>query len=811
MSTTAQRIAFSQKSNHEDLGLCLITVARDGTVQCLDGETLKEQWRTQPDVLFQELQIAKQSECEVEFVQVASAMDAIDGIFEGKHDLFGVYSRAIVREEFNPDVLLVITKVSKPSSNGPQRYLHVLGIMNGAVGQQPQGLAQILVTPIAIPNSTSEGTMKYRIDARSGVVLALCEGMLSSYIAKGSIARLQSTIEVPGVTSFLRLSKTSILAATSHSLEIYNPAYRSLQSKTPLSIESDAQGSPLDSQDEVVAGKMDACELLIYFSTLEIAVGLRGSTLVAVQLEPPRAREAKRRADGLLIDSIGRGLPREIATAKRNCTETQSSVFTDYLPGSVLGNYWTQWHTEVAMADDLLRSQDLEGFENMMAAKLGFDLGTVKQSVNNNALIPEGDVDKEVSEIVSPAELPLADFPQVDRRWVLLAISKVFTWKKMSEHATGVHLTCDMPQSKLLNYLVEAGHLSSSNMKAAFRDDALDEEDIESILAEEVPAVLVEIDPSMELLADYLAVTTLGAIELLTSIRLVTGSLGLGQSAAAKASQLLLTNGEIDDQDMDADAIGMELDKAEEELQVTEFYFLGDQSSSRSTALSLAFSKLESCPAMATVHGIRRLYKPEETLSLINILRTELIRDGWTTRYLDSSQDDAELDIEGGPDGSIRIIADLLCRCIDSVGPSGWLANDALLANFGGQHETADFFEQLKMEVSAALEGIEEAIRLRGILTQAVKFGASLQNDPLSGGAQEGSGGGKKGKAAPAILPASAALQSRMLPFGLKKQTSKVTHQKVVAGGEILARSQREIGHLISQNVGSYSLERIKI
>ena len=49
------------------------------------------------------------------------------------------------------------------------------------------------------------------------------------------------------------------------------------------------------------------------------------------------------------------------------------------------------------------------------------------------------------------------------------------------------------------------------------------------------------------------------------------------------------------------------------------------------------------------------------------------------------------------------------------------------------------------------------------------------------------------------------------LPLGLKTGKERISAQKVVSGGEIVDRSARETGHLRSQQVGPYSLERIAI
>jgi hypothetical protein len=310
-------------------------------------------------------------------------------------------------------------------------------------------------------------------------------------------------------------------------------------------------------------------------------------------------------------------------------------------------------------------------------------------------------------------------------------------------------------------------------------------DEVENIIGEEIPALLAQIDPAMELLVGYLSGTQLGSTELVSSIKLLLRSLGLFEDSS-KMLQRLTENGE-QGQDQEHEAITMELDRAEEELQITEHYLGGH----RTRGLGVAFSKLAACPSVATVQSLRRLFKPEETIGLMNVLRAELIKDGWTTRYLDRTGADQD-EIEAPPDGSIQLIADLMSRCIDSVGLGGWMASDTMLASSGSQEDSADFFSQFQAEVSVALEGIMEAVRLQGALAEAVNY-AKRARKALPDSA--------KGKGA--LVP-----MSEELPLGLKTD-SRISAERVRSGGEIVARSSRQMGHFVSKKRGIYSVHRI--
>ncbi|KAJ2970540.1 hypothetical protein NUW58_g9664 [Xylaria curta] len=179
------------------------------------------------------------------------------------------------------------------------------------------------------------------------------------------------------------------------------------------------------------------------------------------------------------------------------------------------------------------------------------------------------------------------------------------------------------------------------------------------------------------------------------------------------------------------------------------------------------------------------------------VLRIELVKGGWTDRY--SEVDHCEdVPFDAPPDGIIKLIADLLGLCLDSLGPSGWLLNDAVQTG----DDTTDFVGSLMHEVSAALEGLEETVYLRNLLSGPVKYLEEMARKAAAGVQDVNSA---KPVAVRLNDPVAGAL-----PLGLKA-ASRVSSHKVVSGGEVIQRSLREAGHLISQKVGSYSLERIVI
>ncbi|KAK4178022.1 hypothetical protein QBC36DRAFT_325781 [Triangularia setosa] len=741
--TSQHSLPTDELPNHE-----IIAVASDGTIIGLDGETLDEKWSSTPAVLAQGLASGSASRLQVDFSQVASAADVVDGIFGSKNDLFGVFQENVSRDGFNPDILLIITSSQTPEE-ATQQNLHILALPSGRQAQS------VFATRLpGFPPST-----KYQLDARSGTLQTLANGLLSSYTFSFGSLRLENKLQVSGMASFLRLSKTSVLAATSESFSIYNPIYRSLQAATPV-----------DSEGE--------CQLISYFGTREIAVGLRGSSLVAVQIEAPKNRNMKRRAEGLLTDAIRRGLPREQSGTKRIRGEhLSSSILGESLPGVLSEISSAEWEKGVAKADELLIAEDLRAWEELMAATFKIQIKTTEAQKNDS---------NAVNSIVAHVQLPTwtwpsstAEYAHVDRRWIFYAISKVFAWTQPAADSEGPRLTCPLAASSVLNYLVDAGHLSASNIKSAFKDETCELENVDDIIGEELPPLLAQIDPTMEILLGYLSGTQLGSTELVSAVKLLLHSLDLFESPP-NLGQKRLKDVPEQGADEENDTIRMELDKAEEELQITEVHLSGH----RFRGLGVAFSKLAACPAVSTVQSLRRLFKPEEIIGLLNVLRAELIKDGWTSDYLE--------EIEAPPDGSLQLIADLMTRCIDAVGLGGWMAFDSVLANSASHEDASDYFARFNLEISSALQGIIDSIRLQSMLAEATSYAKKARRALL-----------EAGKGMPTTVQFA-----EQLPFGLKTD-AKISTERIRSGGEIVQRSSRDIGQAISRRRAIYSVQRI--
>ncbi|KAM4062640.1 utp8 family protein [Hirsutella rhossiliensis] len=751
----------------------VVAVCESGELVYLSGESLSVQWSASSKSAVQDVVAGAIDHFEVEYVSSTSLAELRDGMFKNRLEVFSALPKGL-----EPTLFVMVTK--SMSQERMTRHLVVLAAMPGNSSNSAglQKLIPLDVTPIGTSGGGDEQTT-YQVDIQSGLLLELFPGSASIYDLGGAVPKQKSAIQVEGAESFLRLSRPFLLSTSLDSLSLFNYQHRSIHAKAAL----DLSELPLESQSP------RTCQLLTYLRSQDLVVALVDNVLVSIQIEPPKAHGKRRRA-GLLIDSIGRGSSMEMCPKKLR-SEAPSMEFSSYVPGTMTETYLAKHNEEVQAADELLGNNELAKWEDVLRQK--FNMGFRQEAEQKSGATG----DEAVADLQESAEwewMTESSYPPVDRRWTMYAISQVFSVEtSLDEPRPKLRLV--LADSNVTTYLVVAGHLTLSNLMMAFRADLSNEPAECRSLASSLIDCIIEADASMTLLLNYLQATKLGEVELLLAIRILMLSMDLISGTKDKTldTTRLLTNEPHDGNDK----YEMDLDDLEREIAVTEHY-LGDESSSRSRGLTLAFTKLWRLPAVSTVRALRATIQTEEILAFIYLLRIELVRGAWTSLYIDPTRFESEGN-EPPPDGVITLIADLLGRCLDAIGAGGWLFNDAM--SWADKTEAGDFLTALKLEVTAALEGIEEAVYLNGVVGEAVRFGITAGKRWASR---------QTWNSSKPISVHLEARESRMLPLGLKTKQLP-TMDKVVSGGEVVQRSMRETGHLISRNVEAYSLEKIAV
>ncbi|KAG6009095.1 hypothetical protein E4U54_008603 [Claviceps lovelessii] len=763
----------------------IVAICEEGQIVHLSAEDLVIQWSAASKSTVQEAVSGVMDKFEVEYVSSGSVSDFREGIFKNRPEIVTALPMLL-----NPDPSLIFLIVKSIAQDGQiARHVVILAAMPGGTGaaSELQKLITLEISPLAMESGSDTGATVYQVDTQSGLLMALTDGRLTIYDLAGAVPQKKSVVYMDGAQSFARLSRPFLLSASSDSLVLYNHHYRSIHAKAEL----DLSELPADGQQS------RHCQLITHLRSQDVVVALIDNVLVCIQVEPPH-HLGKRRKEGLLIDSIGRGTSSyEIQRKKLKAGKT-AAEFSRLLPGTLTDAYLARYQSESKTADDLLASDELDKWEDLLRKKFSMRLRKERDSSTTS---PAADDEAQESPEWHWFNKPQA-YPAVDRRWVIYAMSRVFTVRLSGDGDSKAELRLALPDSNVTTYLAVAGHLTLSNLESAFREELSANGPEPRVLASQLIQNLTDADPSMTLLLNYLQATKLGEVELLFAIRSIMLSMDLLPGAKKAKTMKLLTSGTHEDAENEAPE--MDLDDLERDIAVTEHY-LGDESSSRSRGLTLAFTKLWRIPALTTVKALRTTIRTEELLSFIYLLRVELVRGAWTSLYIDPTSFESEGN-DPPPDGVITLIADLLGRCLDAVGAGGWLFNDAM--SWADKAEAGDFLTALKLEVTAALEGIEEAVFLNGIVGEAVRFGL-LAEKSRAARLHWNSNNNNSGSSKPSTLQVESR-ESRLLPLGLKTKLMP-TWEKVAAGGEIVQRSSRETGHLISQKVEAYSLEKLTV
>ncbi|KAG4439929.1 hypothetical protein IFR05_004604 [Cadophora sp. M221] len=776
----------------------VLAVKEDGEVQCYDGDTLEEKWTSPAAALSRDAAIPVKN-LRVEFAQLTNAFSASQGILKGRQDLLTLFPQEVVEDGFNPEILVLIAWSGETES----RTLYVLNLPRRStayVKGMKYSVESLLAAEIPSRGLNAATKPSFNLQVSVGVLQQLHGDALTTFDLSDTLPKQQSKIVSAEAQSFLRLSNTAVMVSSKHSITVFNPKYQSRLAVVGLDVASDdSLKRKRNGNEPTEGGPSHVCKFVSYFPKLGAAVAIIDNDLVGIQIEAQKDRHGRPRTAGLLIDSLGRAAKDQSRAGRDEAVNPKKSklggmvTLDSFLPGSIgLGQPWAE---KIVGLEELFARGDCDEskFDEKIETHFGADWTEQTKASETEGLdamdiSTNGDV---ANKTTTKRRFPASD---VDRRWVLYSLGKIFTWAA-SEDGDEPKLSISFYPLNTFMWLTSNGYMTVANIEAALRANGTS---VISIPAGQLVKTLLEIDPDMDLLYAVVAKNYLAAPELLHAIRKLMESLGLlGENPGSK--QGLLTNG------ADAETANVDIEEqvaeAEKDLEIAE-YQLGPGSGTRGAALSLALSKLYSCPSEDITIALQTIFTSQEIVCLIYLFRFELARGGWTTRYTDSLEQlemvDEDADIQ---DNAIIVIASLLNNCIDAVGTVGWLSGEARLAD-DDLFEAEELIASLKLEVSAALEGIEEAVCLRSVLSELVSYANSFQKslppqpkDP------------KKGSDAPVVLP-SDDQDIRALPISLKAE-KQISLLKIGAGGAVHKRTARDIGFLKSQKVGKYCRERI--
>ena len=749
----------------------VLAIHENAKVTCYDLKLQKEEWAEYSPHQSR----AGQQEQETALVQYATCLstaEARKGILRERDDV-----RAALSE--NPEaasllLCLSATPLFQDSAN-LKLSVELFSIQNSdKVSRTHLKLLKILSQDINPPQMHDHKQCQFSYHAASATLYQQTAKAVYVYDLSELISRPKHIIQPDygDIASCLRISACLLATLTACNINLIALPYCSLQGSKTLPSKS-RQANDLVAQKDpkhLPAGAR-LC-LLSYSAQYQTLVALNGSRLVATSISEAFHKNnlRKRKRDGLLISSLGKGSSTSQLIYQQKFSNSASKLLGR--PLTQPGDHSIEASRLVAL-DGLLRQDGPKAFDEAIMSELRSDQ---------------------------------TKHPRISHQQISYILTKMFKLSSIEANKDRTGRECHSLRVSLWlrqtsQWLLAHGFLTLSRIESAFKHNGT--LPITSELAHSALIIaLTTYDPSLSLLSTALASPIpLSPEDLAHALAVVTR-----QSVDSKASstQNFLTNGEIPLEDDGQDNMRPFHDTRTYGPAV---YFGGSvpqNSELNQRILSLVLGKLYSYPSFAVTSALRDAFSTLELHSLVDLLRIEIASNGWLSLY---ENDFSTTRQEGVSNDQLMLVSHILNSVLDALGPAGWM-----LASSSAEvlTECTDVISYLKVEVSAALEGVEETTYLKGMLGEMLLCGKeSLHPRSRKALTDSGSQNPKIELANPKSF-ISKDKGSEMLPLGLKIKPA-FSVMKVGAGGELMTRSRRDIGRLKSKMVGEYSFERIVI
>lgn len=784
--------------NHDEKKLRtagVLVVHENSEVRWLSQNLEREEWKALAALGASENGVELKSR--VEHAVVLDLRQAQKSLLKSREDVLAMLgaNQEVDIEEEKQKLLVLITRNHAP---GAEDALH-LRMFNLRLGKPTAGmvsaisikpLQEVMSLPLPEPDPLRPqgGKSTFAFHSASGVLHQYSDRSIAEYDLTGSSPRLSHYMQTgpDSMTSCLRLSNLTVMATSSTSISVLDMQYRSVQDSMSLHTQSDTP-SNLSQSTLPDRHANPGVHLLSYFAPLNLVVAIQGRKLVAFHVDTPQAHSSgnkKRKRGGLLADSIGRGMkftqplhPQESATSKIPKALSLSS--------SSSRNLGDQWQSLRATMDRYITQQNVEGFEKFMASQPIF---------SKTATDARDDLD--------PFAVPRKS-TTTDRRMVLYLLSKIFTLDQdtpaVPKGGQGARLNLRITffTLKLFQWFVRTGDFTAQQVEASLKHaGALSSKD--RLPVGSFVQALADFDTSLETLSMvFKSPAHVDVGDVVYALRLVIRIL---QPSSVLDETRMITNG---DNGVQSDTDEVMLLASSAAAHGTDIVSsAAADSSTAKTLFTLCLATLSAFHDSQVSKALRQYLIKDDLISLVHLLRVDLARSGWLSHYTD--EEFIPVASKDQPEDQLSIIAKILNCVIDAIGTGGWIAGNA---SAGDLMETEDTIIYMKAEISAALEGIEEATYMKGLLGEILLFGKSVSTQPKPPKVFDASQTPHKVK--PITIPLGS-LPDNFLPLGLKAPQG-VSQTKVGAGGEIQERSKRDTGRLKSKMVGKYSFERIII
>lgn len=700
----------------------------DGEVTCFSLDLKVQEWKAT-------------TSARVKFAQTVDLEQAQRTFLKNREDVLAMLENDSDASETH---LLILVSKSLDDSNNLSTF-RIAQI--STAGTSPNPLRELASLNLPEPPNPNVGNLSYSWHGRSGLLLQNNFDELVIYDLTGTLPRLLHRIEFGKkmIADCLFVSPFLIAINTKTSVSIIDVQYRSLQGK--------------HCHDQTARWEQPQkanTRLLSYFAASGLVMARQARKIIALQLSIGKENGSrKRKRDGVLINSIGRGSftnDKKLNLTLQNIPKALGAV-------SDLSESSMDWNKRKATLDKLLR----DGNSEQLESAIGKEIGMIATELEIEGKIPP------------------------DLRKIRYILNKIFS----VDDSSPANLNISWFPKDLGHWLIRQGLLSTDQIESSLKMHSTLPRTSSLSIGAFVQAV-TRWDPSLDLLLSVLkSPISLETNEIIHALRQL---IILDHPKDMK----LLTNGESGD---DSGDISMD--------SVPSIMTFNENSIAHALFKSI-MARLNAHPTSKVSQALKSQLSISELRSLVDLLRTELVKGRWLSPHMeDGITSEAE---DTTTSDQLHMIARLFNCAIDSIGTGGWIIGASSTDDFT---ETADTIAYMKAEISAALEGIEEATYLKGMLDKFLlhaKVARSKNHDVFGTGGK------------PIITPSHPSshvvvdnnaggddfLMNNALPLGLDAALGMST-KKVGVGGQLVERSRRDISGIRSRMVGKYSFERILI
>lgn len=737
----------------------------NGNIDCMSGDLTATRWEHTKEH-------DSELEFEVEFAAVVDFDTARKGLLRNREDVLALVDTA------SGSALPLLVQVTRL---GSQRSMTIYAVRNahGQALQSHRSSVEELLS-YELPFRHRDGSAKYELHTASGMLYQRISNRLNVVDLSGTAPKLIFELGRKGkpvVKSFTRLSSATVLVVSPTSIGVYDIKYGSLLSSLDYSTVQASQNAMATNQ---LGHEQAVLSIITQFSDLSIIVGLSGTNLVAWQVGDMLDDGRRAKAHGpLLLEVMDKGKVAQGAFGISRKEEKRRKR-------------WEEWTSKV---DRFVSDADVDGLEDLIANDF------VANNVLETQETPTGDANGHANGH-SPSErgewdlsADTFDARNINRAKAMYLLRMVFRWRSVDAQTDqGKHrLEVAVFSRNILRWLALAGYLTAQEIQLALSDSTQETAEAQpQVVPGDVMAAIGEGESSLRLMCEMVKLPVHWPVDdVVRGVQFFTRL--LDPSSAEIEPLKALTNGDVSMEDGDVES---ELAAAVKQLDEAQ-YIMESGLEVRSELSRLLLLRLQSFPHKDVVRSMQRTMTTEDIMFFILLLRMELGKGGWTSKYIGLSDDEQDLaegldsvqDIEPS-NQAIRTIANLCSCAIDAVGLSGWVVGRS--ANMA---ETIEFLDRLRNEVSAALEGLFQAERLEMVLTEAKK----------AAGAAQVKASLKRKRENEEEEPLS--VEQTLLPLGGRGEPPVVKDWYTKSG----IKSKAAIAQEKNRNVGKYSFERIRI